>query len=177
MRAFGAIVPSSCMIVGFPSLWFAKGELRLGERVCIESIGTLYDRGGAFRRCTFAVAPDASIEIGDETLMVCSSVHAREKVSIGKRVIIAGDCQIFDSDGHTVDAVPRKHAPVDDPKPVVIEDDVWLGCDVMVCKGVTIGKGSVIGAKSIVTHDIPPGVLAAGNPAQVIRPLRLADKA
>jgi maltose O-acetyltransferase len=55
--------------------------------------------------------------------------------------------------------------------PVTIGDDVWLGGNVVVCPGVTIGNGSVIGAGSVVTKDIPAGVLAAGNPARVIRTL------
>ncbi|GMA34499.1 hypothetical protein GCM10025876_07030 [Demequina litorisediminis] len=56
-------------------------------------------------------------------------------------------------------------------QPIVIEDNVWLGGGVIVCPGVTIGKDSVVGAGSVVTKDIPPGVVAVGNPARVIRPV------
>ena len=60
------------------------------------------------------------------------------------------------------------------PAAVVIEDDVWLGLNVVVLKGVTIGRGSVIGANSLVTRSIPAGVVAAGSPAKVIRTLDAA---
>lgn len=61
-------------------------------------------------------------------------------------------------------------------KPVVIENDCWLAADVVVCGGVTIGEGSVIGAGSVVTRDIPPHSLAAGNPCRVIREITEKDR-
>lgn len=60
-------------------------------------------------------------------------------------------------------------------KPITIEDDCWIAANVVVCGGVTIGRGSVIGAGSVVTRDIPAGSLAAGNPCRVIRPIAGAD--
>ena len=59
---------------------------------------------------------------------------------------------------------------------ITIEDNVWLASNVVVCGGVTIGHDTVIGAGSVVTRDIPAGVLAAGNPCRVIRPLGEKDK-
>jgi len=60
-------------------------------------------------------------------------------------------------------------------KPIVIKDGCWLASNVTVCGGVTIGKNCVIGAGSVVTRDIPDGVLAAGNPCRVIRPITKED--
>ena len=60
-------------------------------------------------------------------------------------------------------------------KPITIEDDCWIAANVVVCGGVTIGRGCVIGAGSVVTKDIPAGSLAAGNPCRVIRPITGAD--
>ena len=60
-------------------------------------------------------------------------------------------------------------------KPVVIESDCWFGANVVVCPGVTVGQGCVIGAGSVVTRDIPPNSFAAGNPCRVIRSLSDAD--
>lgn len=61
-------------------------------------------------------------------------------------------------------------------KPIVIENDCWLASNVIVCGGVTIGEGSVIGAGSVVTRDIPPHSLAAGNPCKVIRKITEMDR-
>lgn len=61
-------------------------------------------------------------------------------------------------------------------KPITIEDDCWIASNVVVCGGVTIGKGSVIGAGSVVTRDIPAGSLAAGNPCRVIREITEQDR-
>ena len=61
-------------------------------------------------------------------------------------------------------------------KPITIEDDCWIASNVVVCGGVTIGKGCVIGAGSVVTRDIPPRSLAAGNPCRVIRALTDEDR-
>ena len=56
-------------------------------------------------------------------------------------------------------------------EPIAIGDNVWLGGGVIVCPGVTIGQDTVVGAGAVVTRDLPPGVLAVGNPARVVRPL------
>lgn len=56
------------------------------------------------------------------------------------------------------------------------EDDVWIGANAVICGGVTIGKGAIIGAGSVVTRDIPSGVVAAGTPCRPLRPVTEADK-
>ena len=61
-------------------------------------------------------------------------------------------------------------------RPMRLEEDVWIGANAVVCGGVTIGKGSVIGAGSVVTRDIPAGVVAAGVPCRPIRPITEQDK-
>ena len=83
------------------------------------------------------------------------------------------NCVISDTDFHSISYLIRRN-PVEDKYahkslPVVIEDDVWLGMNVTVLKGVTIGSGSVVAAGSVVVKDIPPHSLAAGNPAKVIK--------
>ena len=105
------------------------------------------------------------------------------RLSIGNRVLIGHNSSIFDSDTHPLNArdrhrqyleiISRGHPAQIDlrEEPVTIEDDVWIGSNVVVLKGVTIGRGAVIGAGSIVTHDVPPLVLVAGNPARVVREL------
>ncbi|MBQ0004011.1 MAG: hypothetical protein KBT21_10810 [Treponema sp.] len=56
-----------------------------------------------------------------------------------------------------------------DPKPIKIEDDVWIGCNSIILRGITIGKASIVAAGSVVTKDVPPYTIVAGNPAKVIK--------
>lgn len=84
-------------------------------------------------------------------------------------MLVGTGVEIFDSDFHGLDVKDRGLSNAEWAKPVVIEDEVFLGSNVRVLKGVTIGKGSVIANSSVVVKSIPPGVLAGGNPAKVIR--------
>jgi len=105
-------------------------------------------------------------------------------ICIGDRVLISHNVNIFDSLTHPLKSSTR-HAQfksiaqighpytIDlDEKSVTVCNDVWIGANACVLRGVTIGEGAVVGAGSVVTHDIPPFVIAAGNPARVIRELR-----
>jgi hypothetical protein len=76
---------------------------------------------------------------------------------------------ITDSDWHGI--YDRSLAAVRHQSDVVLEENVWIGDSAIVCKGVTIGKNSIVGAGSVVTSDIPANVIAAGNPAKIIRAL------
>lgn len=96
-------------------------------------------------------------------------INALGGIEIGSNVIIGPYC-IIHSANHTFDDIAR---PIIlqgyEKKPVRIGDDCWLGANVIVLPGVTIGRGSIIGAGSVVTKDIPPYSVAVGNPAKVIR--------
>lgn len=96
--------------------------------------------------------------IGDNT-----QIHSGSRVSIGNRVLISWDVDIIGTDYHA----PGGGAP--QPEDIVIEDNVWIGCKVIILKGVTVGQGSIIAAGSIVTKDVPPRTLVAGNPAREIK--------
>lgn len=95
-------------------------------------------------------------------------IAAAESIDIGFNVICGANVTITDTDWHHTESVKRKEifAPA---APVVIGDNVWLCMNVTVLKGVTIGKGSVIASNSVVTRSIPPGVIAAGQPAKVVK--------
>ncbi len=109
------------------------------------------------------------IHIGDYVLISPGNqVIASERITIGSNTMIASGCYISDSDWHdTYDRTSEldKHAPV------TLEENVWIGSRVIIGKGVTIGQNSIIGAGSVVTRDIPANVIAAGNPAKVIKEL------
>jgi acetyltransferase-like isoleucine patch superfamily enzyme len=102
------------------------------------------------------------IEIGNGTYLNRNTlVHASKLVRIGRTCKISWDVVIMDSDMHSI---PGKESD----KPVIIEDDAWIGCRVIILKGVHIGRGAVIAAGSVVTKDVPAGVVAGGVPARVL---------
>ena len=113
----------------------------------------------------------ATITIGDGTWINngFSVIAEHTSIMIGKRVLIGSNVEIYDSDFHGVKIDERNKSKFGWAKPVVIEDDVFLGSNVRVLKGVTIGRGSVIANGSVVVKDIPPCVIAGGNPARVIK--------
>ena len=91
------------------------------------------------------------------------------KVTIGNRTLFGPNVQIYTAT-HPVDFRERASG-IEFAKSIHIGDDVWIGGSVVMCPGVTIGDRSVIGAGSVVTKNIPEGVIAAGNPCRVIRSL------
>ncbi|MDO4806461.1 MAG: sugar O-acetyltransferase [Coriobacteriales bacterium] len=94
-------------------------------------------------------------------------------VTFGDNVFIAPNC-VFSTAGHPIDA-PRRNEGLEYALPITVGDDVWFGMGVTVCPGVTIGSNVVIGAGSVVTRDIPSGVVAVGNPCRVLRKITDAD--
>lgn len=94
-------------------------------------------------------------------------------ITVGDRVFIGPSCGLYTAI-HPLMANER-NTNIERAEPITIEDDVWLGGNVTVCPGVTIHRGSVVGAGSVVTRDVPVGVVAAGNPCRVLRPLTDAD--
>ena len=105
-------------------------------------------------------------------------IWINERLTIGNHVNIGGNCMILDTDVHQLDYLARRGEKSADSNesstmvqtaPVTIEDDVWIGANCQILKGVTIGVRSVIGAGSVVTKSIPADCIAAGNPCKVIR--------
>ena len=90
-------------------------------------------------------------------------------MNIGAEVWIATGVQLLTAT-HPLEAASRR-AGWESAAPIAIGDGAWLGGGVIVCPGVTIGENTVVGAGSVVTRDLPAGVLAVGNPARVIREL------
>ena len=96
------------------------------------------------------------------------------EIKIGSQVLIGPGTGIFTAI-HPIDPEIRATG-VEKSKPIIIEDQVWIGGNVTILPGVTIGKGSIIGAGSVVTKDIPEMSIALGNPAKVIRKITEEDK-
>ena len=100
----------------------------------------------------------------DAILMDCAPITVGDDVSIGPRAQLLTAL-------HPVDDHELRRERWERAEPIVVGDNVWFGGGVIVCAGVTVGENAVVGAGSVVTRDVPPGVLAAGSPARVIRTL------
>lgn len=114
------------------------------------------------------VAPGAKIIIGDNVGISGCTISAGMSIIIGNWVLIGSGAVISDGDAHPIDPEERRAGYGGKRSPIVIEDDVFIGARAIILKGVTIGKGSVIGAGAVVAKDIPPYSIAVGNPARII---------
>ncbi len=143
--------------------------LRIGERSIVEA-SLLYDREGA------------TISIGARTFIGASTLVSAEQIEFGDDVLMAWGGTIVDHDGHALDWKQRRAdvtAWFEDRKdwasvhraPVRICDKAWIGFNVSILKGVTVGEGAVVAACSVVTHDVEPYTLVGGNPSRLIRRL------
>ena len=104
-----------------------------------------------------------------------STLNASTSITIGNNVLIGSGCLITDTDSHPLNWQERKEQQNDKTAcaPIVIEDDVFIGARSIVLKGVTIGKGAVIGAGSVVSRDVPDFSVVCGNPAKVVKTLKM----
>lgn len=123
-------------------------------------------------------SPAASIRIGDDFGCSGAVIVAAERIDIGNRVSVGSNSIIVDTDFHPLDPAERiADFNAGAHKPVIIEDDVFIGMNAIILKGVRIGKGSVVGAGAVVSSDVAAGVIVSGNPARVVRELRSAEAA
>lgn len=142
------------------------------SHICIGSNCTFVSRPnglnliGVNREVIIATkAAGANISIGDNCGFSGSSVTSFLSIEIGNNVMFGANTFITDSDWHPEDLRSGT------PKKVRIGDNVWLGLNVVVLKGVCIGENTVVGANSVVTKSLPSNVVAAGNPCRIIKQL------
>lgn len=110
---------------------------------------------------------NAVLEIGDKSYINHDSeIRCREHITIGNNVNIAYGVLIQDSDYHTIYEESKAKPQT---LPIVIEDDVWIGANAIILKGLTLGKGCVVAAGAVVTKSVPAYALVGGNPAKVIK--------
>ncbi|MEM6526956.1 MAG: acyltransferase [Chloroflexota bacterium] len=126
---------------------------------------------GPNRPCILSTRrPGAELTIGDHFGMTGGSVVCEEGITIGDRVVVGCNTIIADTDFHPLQPDVRREHPIDGATaPVTIGNDVFIGMNALILKGVTLGNGCVVGAGSVVTKDVPPGAIVGGNPARVIR--------
>lgn len=129
--------------------------------------------------CSFAIGTNGHCTIGDFTLVNGALIMAEDKIDIGSHCLISWNVGIADSDFHPLEPAQRlidaqalapffKDRP-SRPKlktaPVIIKDNVWIGMNAVILKGVTLGENSVVAAGSVVTKSVAANTVVAGNPA------------
>ena len=124
-----------------------------------------------FSPCHITSIGTAKIIIGKNVSLNGTTVTARSSVSIGDRTQIGPNTIIMDSDGHPIWPLEDRWGKKGPSAPVIIENDVWIGMNCIILKGVTIGSGAVIAAGSIVIKDVDSNSVYAGNPARKIKTL------
>lgn len=144
---------------------------------------TLGNNVKAYTWTEFNVEPTGIVTVGDDTTLAGAVFMCAERIEIGKRVTVSYNVTIADSDFHPRDPELRKQDAIANApggnkenrpplhcRPVIIEDDVWIGIGAIVLKGVRIGRGARISAGAVVTTDVPAGANVSGNPARITNP-------
>jgi maltose O-acetyltransferase len=154
-----------------------RSVLRQFERAATEDEGML-----VLRALLGEVGPDAmviaplrcdygwNVTLGERAFLNCDVVILDcAPVRIGARALVGPRAQLIAADHPQT---PEGRATgLESAAPVTVEDEAWIGAGAIVLPGVTVGRGSIVGAGSVVTRDVPPGVVAAGNPCRVLRPV------
>ena len=152
---------------------FPSATVRIGDNFYFSS-GVAVNAMCANRRGVFYATNHARIIIGDHVGMSSTVLWAHESITVGNHVKIGGNSILIDTDAHNLDYLVRRGQYTDwgVSKPIVIEDDVFIGANCLILKGVTIGARSIVAAGSVVTRNVPADCIVGGNPARVIRRLR-----
>ena len=131
-------------------------------------------------------SPDGAVVIGDRCYVGASHFVCHTAITLGNDVIVSWGVTVVDHDSHSLnwlvrqDDIPNwkkgiKHWNDVSVRAVVIGDKVWIGFGASILKGVTVGEGAVVGAKAVVTRDVAPYTVVAGNPARVVGHLQQAE--
>ncbi|HEX7177703.1 MAG TPA: acyltransferase [Pyrinomonadaceae bacterium] len=150
----------------------------------------LGDAAGAYDRTTFVVGPAGQINVGAYTVLNGTYIVCNGRIDIGAHCLVAWGSVLTDTwaDAAALPvalrrevlracaADPARRLPAfAEPRAVVLEDNVWVGFDAVVLPGVRVGRGSVVGCKTVVAEDVPPYAVVVGSPARVVRRLDADD--
>jgi len=161
------------VMYGFPRVNIAKGaKIIIGNNVALCSTCDGNPLGVNHRVILSAICSGSEIVIGSDTGISGTTIVAAKSVKIGNSCLIGANVTITDYDFHSTKPEGRRYntnAKEIGCSSVVIEDNVWLGMNVIILKGVRIGRNSIIAAGSVVTKSIPSNCIAGGNPAKILK--------
>lgn len=149
---------------------FGEGSIQIGKQLHAvsarkRSFMTL------FSPCQITIIGTGRIELGNNVGLNGTTISSRKKISIGDYTMIGPNTIIVDYDGHPAWPPRERWTKTGPMAEIIIENDVWIGMNCMILKGVRIGSGSIIAAGSVVINDVDANSLYAGNPAKKIRSL------
>ena len=164
--------PDLILSTGFPYIKIQNnGKLSLGGIITMVNTAKASTLGNP-RRCKFLVFPDAVLSFKGKCYMSNTVIVATKRIIIGNNVMIGAGTTIVDSDFHSFDfnewGTWRDQANMKREE-VVIGDNVFIGTESLILKGVHVGDGCIIGARTVVTKDLPSYSVAVGNPCRVIK--------
>lgn len=169
LRCKRVLTGYNCNILGRVSI-IGPGKITIGDNFMMTSGEHINPITANVQGAFFTDSPDAQIVIGNNVGMSSTRMWIHDKLTIGDNVKIGGGVLLIDTDCHPLDFNVRRISNEGTKSaPIAIEDDVWIGAQSIVLKGVTIGARSIIGAGSVVTKSIPADCVAAGNPCKVIK--------
>lgn len=147
-----------------------NANIIIGTNCHIRS-GFLTNLVGLSQRSIICARDEAVIKIGNGVGMSGVTIYAREAITIGDRCVIGGNVKILDNDFHPADPNLRLENPCANygTKPIIVGKNVFIGCNSLILKGVTIGDNSVVGAGSVVCNSVPENCIVAGNPARIVK--------
>jgi acetyltransferase-like isoleucine patch superfamily enzyme len=169
----GGYIESTCSFVTYRSRMPVGLELGRGAAIYC---GTVFDTGESAR-----------IRVGDYSLLNGAWISCESEIEVGSHCLLSWGVVLMDSRRAPAEPAARRQqlttaadahewVPQGDPRPIRIASNVWLGFDVCVLPGVTIGEGSIVAARSVVFQDVPPYCVAAGNPVSVVRTLQSPER-
>jgi acetyltransferase-like isoleucine patch superfamily enzyme len=167
----GAVFQKGLKVAGLLKIEVTRrGKLTIGNDLHINS-GNNFNLIGRQQKTIFWV--EGELLIGDNVGMSATAIICNHQITIGNNVTIGGNTVIYDTDFHNLDPLIRINRTLDKQTsiklPVLIGDNVFIGAHTTILKGVCIGKNSIVGACSVVTKNIPPNEIWAGNPAKFIK--------
>lgn len=138
-----------------------EGDIIIGDNVFLGCKGAWFLIGTGYNRPRLIIGSNTTINYR-------TVISVAKEVRIGNNCAIAEETKIFDNNSHSLDYENRDMRK-EDIAAISIADHVWIGMNSIIMKGVTIGKGAVVAAGSVVTKDVPDLTVAAGNPAKLIK--------
>ena len=170
----GIKIGKNVKLIGWPCIFrFPGASIEIGDNCLIRS-NFWSNLLGLYQRTIIIAKRGGTVKIGKNVGISGSTVYAWDHIEIGDNTLIGANCKLMDTDLHPIQIEDRNENNWDAVKtaPIVIGKNCFIGCNCLILKGVTIGDGCVIGAGSVVTKNIPPYTVAAGNPANVIKYLQ-----